>query len=281
MLFRSTWRTLGKILPESKKIFDNNRTRTIEIHNNNLMIFQTQLMFYWLDFEKNQLGHLNARENDKLGQVWLAFYNNDKTKSQTMFQFNLGNELYYVKMSEDLDLQWTKTTIDLSVLSKEDVIPIYDNKVSILQSIGLFVNKHKNYFFIGIILILVFISVGATIFRKQKVPKELTNILYQNFYNAINIVEKELIEALFETNARGEELSTKAINKIIGVQQKDTLTQNKSRSDHFIKINQKFKMATQNTEPLIIKNRDKADKRQYNYDINEMYIEAIEKLLKE
>ena len=38
-------------------------------------------------------------------------------------------------------------------------------------------------------------------------------------------------------------------------------------------------MATQNTEQLIIKNRDTLDKRQYNYGINDLYIHAIEKLL--
>jgi hypothetical protein len=117
--------------------------------------------------------------------------------------------------------------------------------------------------------------------EKSYSKKELATILYRNFFNSLNIIEKELIEALYQNNLKGEELSTKSINKIIGVQQKDTLTQNKSRSDHFIKINQKFKMATQNTEPLIIKNRDKTDKRQYNYDINEMYVVEIEKLLKD
>ena len=40
-------------------------------------------------------------------------------------------------------------------------------------------------------------------------------------------------------------------------------------------------MATQNSEPLIIKNRDKADKRQYNYGLNDMYMSEIEKLFKE
>jgi hypothetical protein len=132
-----------------------------------------------------------------------------------------------------------------------------------------------------VILLLIIIATRSIIFRRKRIPKELATILYQNFYNSINVIEKELIEALYQSNSKGEELSTKSINKIIGVQQKDTLTQNKSRSDHFIKINQKFKMATQNTEPLIIKNRDKADKRQYNYDLNDIYILEVEKLLKE
>jgi hypothetical protein len=40
-------------------------------------------------------------------------------------------------------------------------------------------------------------------------------------------------------------------------------------------------MATQSKEPLIIKNRDKDDKRQYNYDLNKLYMLEIEKLLKD
>ena len=40
-------------------------------------------------------------------------------------------------------------------------------------------------------------------------------------------------------------------------------------------------MSTQKSEPLIIKNRDKIDKRQYNYSINKEYIPVIEKMLKD
>jgi hypothetical protein len=116
--------------------------------------------------------------------------------------------------------------------------------------------------------------------RKKKLPKEVVSILNNNFFNALTIVEKELIEELYEHHLKGEELSTKLINKIIGVQQKDTLTQNKSRSDYFIRINQKFKMATQYSEPLIVKQRDHSDKRQYNYSLNSAYIVDIENLLK-
>ena len=125
------------------------------------------------------------------------------------------------------------------------------------------------------------LGIRTNIFKKKNIPKEVVAILYQNFFNALSIVEKELIEALYQSNLKEEDLSTKTINKIIGVQQKDTLTQNKIRSDHFIKINQKFKMATQNTDQLIIKNRDKVDKRQYNYGLNNLYLHAIEKLFKD
>jgi hypothetical protein len=129
--------------------------------------------------------------------------------------------------------------------------------------------------FIGITIILITKKVR----NKNTAPIEVMTILYNNFYSSLSIIEKELILVLFEYQQKGAELNTKIINKIIGVQQKDTLTQNKSRSDHFIKINQKFSLATQHKTPLIMKNRDQQDKRQFNYTLNLEYIGAIEKLL--
>jgi hypothetical protein len=76
-----------------------------------------------------------------------------------------------------------------------------------------------------------------------------------------------------------EQISIKMINKIIGVQQKDILTQNKSRSDHFLRINQKFKLATRSKELLIIKQREETDKRQFNYNINPQFLKQMEGLV--
>jgi hypothetical protein len=76
-----------------------------------------------------------------------------------------------------------------------------------------------------------------------------------------------------------EQISIKMINKIIGVQQKDILTQNKSRSDYFLRINQKFKLATRSKELLIIKQREESDKRQFNYNINPLFLKQMEVLV--
>ena len=76
--------------------------------------------------------------------------------------------------------------------------------------------------------------------RKKRVPKEVTARLNYNFYNALTVIEKELLQVLYRNHQKGEVVSIKIINKIIGVQNKDILTQNKSRSDHFLKINQKL-----------------------------------------
>ena len=82
----------------------------------------------------------------------------------------------------------------------------------------------------------------------------------------------KLIVVLFEHHLKGVLITTNQINKIIGVQNKDVMTQNKNRSDCFLKINQKFKFATHKELPLIIKTRDGIDKRQFNYGLQEAYI---------
>ena len=92
-------------------------------------------------------------------------------------------------------------------------------------------------------------------------------------------IEKELIQAIYECQIKQEQISIKAINKIIGVQQKDTITQNKSRSDYFLRINQKFKLATRASELLIVKQREETDKRIYNYNINSNFIDSMKALI--
>ena len=279
--FIRKWNTLGKISPDFKKIMDSKKSSDFEINIDNLYIFQNQLEFYWIDFNKNKIGQFNVKENNKLRQLWLSFYKKNKARQQTTFQFNLGKDLYYIKMDLGADIEWVKTEIDLNALDTNNTFQIYNNTGSLLEIINQLYSKHKTSIFIVLSIILMVLGIRTNIFKKKNIPKEVLAILYQNFFNSLSIVEKELIEALYQSNLKEEDLSTKTINKIIGVQQKDTLTQNKIRSDHFIKINQKFKMATQNTEQLIIKNRDKVDKRQYNYGLNNLYLQAIEKLFKD
>jgi hypothetical protein len=85
--------------------------------------------------------------------------------------------------------------------------------------------------------------------------------------------------SIYELQIKQEQISIKTINKIIGVQQKDTITQNKSRSDYFLRINQKFKLATRANELLIVKQREETDKRIYNYNINPVFMDSMKTLI--
>jgi hypothetical protein len=92
------WNALGKLTPEFKKIFGLKHTHELELHVNNLYIFQSQLDFYWVDFEANKLGSFSSNENNKLRETWLSIYNKDKRGLEEGFQFNLGNDLYFMKL---------------------------------------------------------------------------------------------------------------------------------------------------------------------------------------
>ncbi len=276
-----TWSTLGKLTPDYKRIFELKHSHEMDLHFKNLYIFQSQLDFYWVDFEKNKIGLFNSNENNRLRELWLSNYNDDKRGIQTGFQFNLGNDIYFIKLNKDNSLHWIKAKLDLKELNTKTTFQIYNNSTSILETIRHIYNDHKSNIILLLLFLFIVIIIRSNIFKRKRIPKEVVTILYDNFFNSLSIIEKELIEALYQSNLKNEELSTKSINKIIGVQQKDTLTQNKSRSDHFIKINQKFKMSTQNTGSLFIKNRDSGDKRQYNYSLNPAYLLEIEKLLKD
>lgn len=274
------WHTLGKLNPLLKKILSERKSREMEIHLDNYFITQNQLNFYWIDFKNNLFGNLKSDANLKLRLKWLSFYNDVKRgKDQVSFQFLMGRDLYFFQYIEGTDLKMDKLAMDINLIDFSITNPVYLNERSIFTSIWDFIKTYKTTFITTIIVILLFVLLFLVFKSKKKLPNEVNNMLNKKFFTTLNAIEKELIQVLYQHYQKNEGLPTKIINKIIGVQQKDTLTQNKSRSDYFIRINQKFKMATHHTEPLIIKQRDSADKRQYNYSLNANYIGDIEKLL--
>jgi hypothetical protein len=268
------WHTLGALNPILRKKLINGID--LNFSNEKYNIFTRELDFYWVNFSVNKYGKLMDNKSDEIKQEWINFY--PASELTTNFQFSMGDSLYLIKVNNNsLEYRSIALTEADFYLKNADYIFIKEK-----YSTGVILSAAKDYgvfvliiLFIGILIILI----TKKIRNKNTAPVEVMTILYNNFYNSLSIIEKELILVLLEYQQKGAELNTKIINKIIGVQQKDTLTQNKSRSDHFIKINQKFSIATQHKTPLIMKNRDQQDKRQFNYTLNLEYIVAIEKLL--
>jgi hypothetical protein len=273
------WTPLGKLNPELKRILL--AKNSVSLNIGKYLLFQSALEFFWINFETNSYGKLKPKYNSEIRQLWLKIYNNESNVGAANFQFNIGDNIYFIKLTKDKEFQYEKITFSEEMIDKNNQDYIYSNKTNYIVIITNFLDTNKT------VLLLILSSIALFVFaysfqkKRKKLPKEVVTILNNNFFSALTIVEKELIEELFNHHLKGEVVSTKLINKIIGVQQKDTLTQNKSRSDYFIRINQKFKMATQYMEPLIVKQRDHADKRQYNYSLNSAYIVDIEKLFKE
>ena len=273
------WTPLGKLNPELKRILLAKNSMALDFGN--YLIVQSALEFYWINFEKNSYGKLKPTFNNELRQKWLSLYSNQNKIGISEFQFNIGKNIYFIKLTKDKKIEHEVFVFNEKMMDLSMQEFIYSDKLDYLRIITHFFDTNKTLLLSVLSTFVLFFFVYGFQKKKKRLPKEVVTIMNNNFYNALTIVEKELIEELYKHLLKGEEVSTKLINKIIGVQQKDTLTQNKSRSDYFIRINQKFKMATQYSDPLIVKQRDHSDKRQYNYSLNKAYIVDIEKLFKE
>lgn len=273
-LKNKTWQNLGKINPILKEKLQSSLELKTPFGPN--MIFLSDFAMYWLNFSTNQFGVLTKDKQAEFREKWLKIY---KGRPEHSYHFAMGNHFYLIRIENDGTLQYESIELNSIDFKDPNAQPIYSNNliVSFLNKIEPGIPIISNIFIVLMVLLLYFLY--NKIIKKKKTPLEIQSILYKNFYSALTAVEKELIQSIYEFKIKQEQISIKAINKIIGVQQKDTITQNKSRSDYFLRINQKFKLATRASELLIVKQREETDKRIYNYNINTVFIAEIKTLI--
>jgi hypothetical protein len=268
------WENLGALNPKLKELIKKQESQLNPFGP--YLIFHSDLELYWLNFSNNSYGTFSTSKQSEFREKYLKLYNNSRDYN---IQFVLGSNYYLIKITQEGLLNFESISLSLKDIKEEDGAVIYLNNrfVKIMKIL------EPGEPIIGnalIVLFVIFIYNFIQNKRKKKtIPDEVLTILYKNFYSGITIVEKELIQTIFQCQMSNEQISIKMINKIIGVQQKDILTQNKSRSDHFLRINQKFKLATRSKELLIIKQREETDKRQFNYNINPQFLKQMEGLI--
>lgn len=269
-----TWKNLGRINPRLKEIAE--KSTDLKTIFGPYIVFHSDLEMYWLNFSTNQFGKLVKDKQAEFREKWLKIY---KGKPEYMFQFVMGNQFYLIRIENNGELQYESIELDSKDFNDSDAQPIYSNNFinTLLRNIEPGRPIIGNVFIV--LLVLLLYSFYNKRIQKKKTPMEVQSILYKNFYSALTAVEKELIQAIYELQIKQEQISIKTINKIMGVQQKDTITQNKSRSDYFLRINQKFKLATRASELLIVKQREETDKRIYNYNINPVFIDSMKTLI--
>ena len=265
------WTTLGKTNPQLKEIIETKGA--LHYQMNEYSIIQNKLELIWADFENNTFGKFKERANSEFKENWLSIYlNNTKYNS---LQFFLGNTFYLIKIDAENKFTYNSFQITNDALDLSNQKPIYIPTNKFVQLLSHHIIDITLYVILGLITIVIAIYWLKKLNTKNILNKEVSNILNNHFFESLTVIEKELIEALYEYQLKGGFVSTKLINKIIGVQNKDVMTQNKNRSDYFLKINQKFKFATHKELPLIIKTRDGLDKRQFNYGLQEAYISEL------
>ena len=268
------WETLGALNPKLKELIKKQESQLNPFGP--YLIFHSDLELYWLNFSSNSYGTFTTNKQAEFREKYLKLYNNNRDYA---IQFVLGSNYYLIKITQEGVLNFETISLDIKDIKEKDGAFIYSNDrfVQIMKVL------EPGQPIIGNTLIVIFLIFMYNFIqnkrKKKTILSEVLIILYRNFYSAITIVEKELIQTIFQCQMSNEQISIKMINKIIGVQQKDILTQNKSRSDHFLRINQKFKLATRSKELLIIKQREETDKRQFNYNINPQFLKQIEELI--
>jgi len=268
------WENLGALNPTLKELIKKQESQLNPYGP--YLIFHSDLELYWLNFSTNSYGTFSTSKQSEFREKYLKLYNNNRDYS---IQFVLGSNYYLIKITKEGLLSFESISLSLNDIKEEDGAVIYSNDrfVQIMKVL------EPGKPIIGNVLVIIFLIFMYNIIqhkrKKKTIPSEVLTILYKNFYSGITIVEKELIQTIFQCQMSNEQISIKMINKIIGVQQKDILTQNKSRSDHFLRINQKFKLATRSKELLIIKQREETDKRQFNYNINPQFLKQMEGLV--
>ena len=268
-----TWEDLGKINPKLKEVLQ--KSLGLKTTFGPYLIFHSDLEIKWLNFSTNLFGVLTKDKQDEFREKWLKLY---KGPPNHFYQFVLGNQFYLIRIENDGTLQYESIELNSNNFIDPNAEPIYTNSLigTLLKNIEPGRPIIGNVFIV--LMVLLIFSLYNKKIKKKNTPIEIQSILYKNFYSALTSIEKDLILSIYELQIKQEQISIKAINKIIGVQQKDTITQNKSRSDYFLRINQKFKLATRANELLIVKQREETDKRIYNYNINPVFMDSMKSL---
>ncbi len=269
-----SWQNLGKINPTLKELLQ--KSVDLKTTFGPYLVFHSDLEMYWLNFSTNQYGSLVKDKQAEFREKWLKLY---KGLPEHLYQFVMGERFYLIRIEHNGALQYESIELNSKDFVDPNAQPIYSNNffVSLLKNIEPGRPIIGNVFIIFLVLVLY--SFYNKKIRKKNTPIEIQSILYKNFFSALTSIEKELIQSIYELQIKNEQISIKAINKIIGVQQKDNITQNKCRSDYFLRINQKFKLATRASALLIVKQREETDKRIYNYNINPVFIDSMKGLI--
>jgi hypothetical protein len=269
-----SWQNLGKINPALKELLQ--KSLDLKTTFGPYLVFHSDLEMYWLNFSTNQYGRIVKEKQAEFREKWLKLY---KGLPEHLYQFVMGNQFYLIRIENNGALQYESIALNSKDFIDPNAQPIYSNSFigTLLRNIEPGRPIIGNVFIVFLVIFLY--SFYNKKIKKKNAPIEIKSILYKNFYSALTAVEKELIQTIYQLQTNKEQISIKAINKIIGVQQKDTITQNKSRSDYFLRINQKFKLATRASELLIVKQREETDKRIYNYNINPVFMDSMKALI--
>ncbi len=229
-------------------------------------------MVWWkeirlFDFSRNLMYKANAALWDTINLSVQRMHRFDANFQNVMY---LGDTLYLLsgdeKQYQVSKLRMTKADFDTS-----HGIPMYEPVTTAFRPTIPF-STSKGMMFIATGILLTVASVLSFLREKNVLPEigqpsPVNDIRF--FLQHLTAVEKELLKELVRNSLQDRKLDTDAMNKILGVSNKDAEIQKARRSNSITRINNTFTQVTRIKGLLIQRERDSFDKRAYLYFVPE------------
>lgn len=259
-LHKREWLVKGTLNPKIKKWASSFSTRSLGSSPWGQLIYD-QSTFYLLDFSKNEMLALNPDVGRSITQ-FLGTETFTYFRDSTLFIASMKD--WTSKFGRPLDsIRLSKAKFHASgnliyaPTSKEDLSKKIESYLNTTLIIGLVVG----FSLAGLVFF----------FFNRKKNSELQHTIPLNGEASNNLFddkETELINLVVSYSFKGQGTPIEAINKILGVSQKNLEIQKKQRSEILISINKKWRYANSSQDLLIKKKRLEHDKRSFEYFID-------------
>lgn len=261
------WHTLGKL---QMQILDkSNLDNRFQWTNEKGQYFFNFNNIYFIDASKNSVYPLKKEFFDDL-QTYLA--KNDLTSDIINFTASWGDSLLIVT-GEPNHFVSNKMKITNDYFDFTNPKPLYEPNKPIENLINI---KLSTYELSAYILFNISLILSILYFFKKK-NKQLKKINSESQNSAIpffahliyqlNQSEIELLKEMMQSSLKGKKLDINSVNKILGVQNKQSMVQKTRRSLSITRINDLYMNLSGSSTALIKRAKDDQDKRIYNYFI--------------
>ncbi|HCT22256.1 MAG TPA: hypothetical protein DIW54_02540 [Chitinophagaceae bacterium] len=212
----------------------------------------------------------------------LDFNNNNilKLSENTIYYQSILRNSYNTLFFVDSTLyfgQLNNESIDSVVISKNDFIKTENRIYSNWEY------KLRDHFFALIFILLIAICIGLYLsfywkkIRQLKISEtEGANINEKTVFTENEI---SLLKILLHNSLEKVETSIYDVDSVLGLQKKPINLQKKHRSDVLRSLNLKLALTLRSSKEVIIRIRNKEDKRSFNYKIDETFTTQVLDLL--
>jgi hypothetical protein len=249
-----------------------------------LLVNQTTVV----DFTNNRYLEFNERLSAKI----LGLTSNSTQDNALFLSFAIDSTLYFGNLTDPYDSL---------VISRADLI---DTGVPIFtkEEKASFLNLKDTQSIIILLLVIVCLTLAFLYWKKIRPQPMLASINLPNpespavakpdtetektvSFRSTRILdlleerERSLLAFIYKHSADERLTSIEEINKVIGVANRSNEIQKRMRSDIIGSVNQKLNIITKDKKPVIDKQRSEFDKRSFEYFIQPIHMELVEKVL--